>query len=270
MVNIVKISSKLSTVIAQSKSYTEGALCFGSPHRIPTYIAVTVAGITSQSQKQAMRAAESCLWATNIPTFVVSPHSLTRFPECARPTHLKLRIFDLFPEARTIVYFSSNLLFREKIDLLEYEHTSTIMFARSIPSRGSLCDMILNRIPFNDYFATDLFVVSRERHEKLLTTARTLRDQRDRKNFDEGTLLNRARVALSLPTQCFLPITSYPIDNHYHAPLDSARLIKLEAVPNTYKLVDDSFYGVISPAFGTGKLGRLDRRHLARNIVPTI
>lgn len=260
------LASKVQLTGSRVMAGAQDLICGKHAHKVDSFIAVTVSGRTLAQHQQAFRAAESCFWATGISTFTVSPRALSLFPDCRKMSHVKWHLFDLFPEAETILFFAPEVFFLKKHSFRGYEQRREIFFARSMPSRSVLGDMILYQIPFEEYFTTQLVVLSRAHHQGMLARARELFESDSSSTYNEEVLINRARIDLQLAKECFAPISEYPFEPLAAPPDSTVGLARIRFIPGRYRVPNDEFYSRFSPAFGTSKRGPLDQKHFARTL----
>jgi hypothetical protein len=244
-------------------------------YAIGSFIAVTIHAPDTPFHKP-YRSAVSCARATGLPTYIVSP-SATRLlkpirssylkSEYLKPQHINLALFELFPEAETILYFSPNLRFTEELDCRRFDKTSELIFARSEPSRHELADLILYGIPFSQFITSSMFIISRRYHVELFSEARALLEEEKWRSANSSILLSRASLKIPLPRRCLGTLPQYPI-----APLTEAipkgfPIIKLVKVFNrwTLSIVEGKLADL--PNVKPVRFSGLDRAHRARRVV---
>jgi hypothetical protein len=165
-------------------------------------LAVTI-GVGEKFTPLAQMAAASCASRTGLPVAVLGEEAMRRHG-LKKPHHLKFKLFDEFPDAETILYFDSDIIFLRDFDPRPFVDSRDFICVRDIWD----CDWVINDarqigLAPRDYFNSGFFILNRTHHALMLRLAARLQG-RFRVQFDDQTALNAARAWLDVPTR-YLP-----------------------------------------------------------------
>ncbi len=149
-------------------------------------------------------AAQSCRWATGLPTYVIGNDIYSKYYELQTPHFLKLHLFDELPHASTVLYFDSDSIFLRKVSFAEFFDIPEFVCVRDRSNAWSLRDSANISVPLDQYFNSGFFIANRRHHKPLIEEARRLSQCLGEQYLFDQTALNLARYTLRTPTK-FLP-----------------------------------------------------------------
>lgn len=176
----------------------------GNPgRRSSRFIAVTIAcGETYEFM--AKFSAEACRRHTGLETHILGVEALQRHGfELA--SYLKVRLFDEFPDAETILYFDADAIFLQAFDPAEYEGRKEWIGVGDHWDRSWIVeDSARIGIPPREYFNAGFYIANRTHHAGLFREAESIWAGKPVTTLYEQPWLNAARARLNVPLQ-FLP-----------------------------------------------------------------
>ena len=166
------------------------------------FLAVTI-GVGPVWRRMAELAAESVRRRTGLETRVLGEEAMARC-RVRSPHFLKLRLFELFPEAEHILYFDADMIFLQQWDPRVFAGRGEFICVldraedEDIRREAHMVDL-----PADMFFHSGLFIANRTHHAAMLHKAEHDTPEYETAFF-ERTYLNRARRVLGIPA-LFLP-----------------------------------------------------------------
>lgn len=271
-----KLLSKSVTAVSALNNLLIDSIPTRSGYSIESFIAVTIHehGLPFQ---QAFRSAVSCTHATTLPTYILSsratrllsgnPQSNGRSKKSIQPCHLNLALFELFPEADTILYFSSAIRFTGELCCQTFQRTNDLIYAKSEPLRQELADLIFFGIPFTNFVPASLFIASRSSHATLFSKALSLLTSEDFSSVSSSILLSNVCFETTASMKCLGTLPQYPIDprgGNLEGEFPAVELVKISKRWGL-RTIEEKLHRL--PNLSPRTLGRLDKTHYARRVV---
>jgi hypothetical protein len=167
-------------------------------HSVESCIAVTI-GIGPRYYRLAALAAQRCAWATDLPTFVITHSAMKDFPHIKSAHQIKFHLFDLFPEAESILFFDSDAMFLRKQRFDSYFGSPYFTSVLDAENKWSIEDSGLVGVPLTSYFNSGFFIASRRYHAPMFLRASQLAQIPVPSILRDQGFLNRARLELDVP-----------------------------------------------------------------------
>jgi hypothetical protein len=166
------------------------------------FLAVTI-GVGPVWRLIAELAAESVRGRTGLETRILGEEDMARC-RVRTPHFLKMRLFELFPEAEHILYFDADMIFLQQWDPRVLAGRGEFICVRDRADEANVRrEAQLSSLPSNMYFNSGLFIANRTHHAAMLRKAE--HDIPELATiFHDQTYLNRARRVLGIPA-LFLP-----------------------------------------------------------------
>ena len=194
-------------------------------------IAVTI-GVGENFAPLAQLAAESCATRTGLPVAILGAEAMEKYG-LQKPHHLKFKLFDEFPDAETILYFDSDIIFLRAFDPRPFENLEAFICVRDLwDTSWIISDARRLGLAPREYFNSGFFIAHRARHAAMLRLAGHLQG-RISASFHDQTHLNAARAWLGLPAH-FLPREYNYLIRDGHPHLEGAvigHFLSLDAKP---------------------------------------
>ena len=234
------------------------------PLQVPSFIAVTI-GIRGVYPYLAQRAAESCVWSTSLPTFIVARYALERFPSCVKGNRLKFHLFDLFPEATTILYFDADTLFLKQWDVSSYAATESFICVRDQENKWSSADSEATGVPLSSYFNSGFFIASRKTHQPMFELANRLYQNNFPTTLIDQGYLNRARYDLAIPIE-LLPQQYNSVAYEWREGEILPTIAHFNGSGSLPRSTLESRYKSLSPAYLRARTSWIDWKHCAYRV----
>lgn len=162
-------------------------------------VAVTI-GVGPKWKALAELSAETVRDTTGLRTVILDEHHLEA---CGveKPHHLKFRLFDLVPEADSLLYFDADTIFLQAWNPREFSRGRELAAVADRPTHDTVCyDAHQIGMRVSDYFNSGLFIVNRRHHAALLRKAEYYQGY-FRSIFHDQTALNAARHRARVPVR---------------------------------------------------------------------
>ena len=135
-----------------------------------SFLAVTI-GVGPVWRRMAELAAESVRRRTGLETRVLGEEAMAQ-SHVSSPHFLKLRLFELFPEAEHILYFDADTIFLQQWDPRVFAGRGEFICVRDRADEENVRrEAQLASLPSNMYFNSGFFIANRTHHAAMLHKA---------------------------------------------------------------------------------------------------